>query len=634
MWSDNETSEDLLGFRIHAELIMSVISQTSNLPVTIGVFGDWGSGKSSILKIIQDELKGPDDELKDDTLVLYFNGWLFEGYDDAKAALLESIIKAFEQNKTLKAKVATKISKLLKSVNWMRVTSLGFKHVVVPAATAYMTGGTSLIPHMASQLSQLSPETVAEKLGNGEGEELLKGILKEEPEAEETKTIRTFREEFQDLLKDSGIKKLVVLIDDLDRCTPERVIENLEAIKLFLNVEKTAFIIGADSRVVRHAIEFRYKITQKADPDSNNRIIDDYLEKLIQLPYNLPKLSESEVETYISLLLAKSILPPRTFQDLLAKFKEFREKDRYSVFGLATMKEHIALGPTDPLHDSLISIAAMIPIITQTLSGNPRQVKRFLNAFTLRKRLADVAKIKNFREDIMIKLMVLEYYDASLFKHLYEWQMNQKGVPDEIKKMEQAVIENQDSDGLKVFLSKDEKLKGWVQDRIMNWIRVDPQLSNIDLSDYFWLSRDKVASTIPGSSLIPPFIKALYAQLDQKAITDTISKRIIKDQISVLSEIDLPVFLRFCGQSLVRNPKTKRAFDIFHLLIDEKVDNADTIYAEALNSINLNEVPVAVAEAWRRYSTNKAVKGFLESKIKGSDTEVAKVYKKLTNGNK
>ncbi|MCU1248059.1 MAG: P-loop domain protein [Edaphobacter sp.] len=55
------------------------------------------------------------------------------------------------------------------------------------------------------------------------------------------------------MLKDSDIDKLIILIDDLDRCSPERVIENLEAIKLFLSVSGTAFIIGADPRIVEHA---------------------------------------------------------------------------------------------------------------------------------------------------------------------------------------------------------------------------------------------------------------------------------------------------------------------------------------------------------------------------------------------
>lgn len=51
MWSDNETSEDLLGFKVHADLLIDVIRDDTVLPVTVGVFGDWGSGKSSILKL-------------------------------------------------------------------------------------------------------------------------------------------------------------------------------------------------------------------------------------------------------------------------------------------------------------------------------------------------------------------------------------------------------------------------------------------------------------------------------------------------------------------------------------------------------------------------------------------------------
>lgn len=57
MWADNETTEDLLGFKVHADLLIDVIKDDTILPVTIGVFGDWGSGKSSILKIVNEELE-------------------------------------------------------------------------------------------------------------------------------------------------------------------------------------------------------------------------------------------------------------------------------------------------------------------------------------------------------------------------------------------------------------------------------------------------------------------------------------------------------------------------------------------------------------------------------------------------
>ena len=62
MWSDIETSEDLLGFKVHADLLIDVINDETILPITIGVFGDWGSGKSSILQIIKNEFEKEEHE--------------------------------------------------------------------------------------------------------------------------------------------------------------------------------------------------------------------------------------------------------------------------------------------------------------------------------------------------------------------------------------------------------------------------------------------------------------------------------------------------------------------------------------------------------------------------------------------
>src|SRR5688572_27472695 len=111
MWSDNETLNDLVGFKVHAELIRDVIIDPAVLPVTIGVFGDWGSGKSSIMKMLKDQFEtlaiseGIDDRKYRGVAVLYFNGWLFEGYDDAKSAILTSVLTALRDHQRFGPKV-------------------------------------------------------------------------------------------------------------------------------------------------------------------------------------------------------------------------------------------------------------------------------------------------------------------------------------------------------------------------------------------------------------------------------------------------------------------------------------------------------------------------------------------------
>lgn len=623
MWSDNETTEDLLGFKVHADLLIDVIKDDKVLPVTIGVFGDWGSGKSSILKITKEELE----KLGEETFVLYFNGWVFEGYDDAKAALLESIIKAFDENKTFGNKVKDKTTKLFKSVKWMRVLGLGFKKVVLPTAAAYFSGGTSLLlPILAEQLSKAtgSPEDLIKKL-HGEGsEEYLKSLIKENQDDEYT-LVRDFRNDFAELIEKSSIQKLVVIIDDLDRCTPDRIIENLEAIKLFLNVEKTAFVIGADPRIVRNAIEYRYKSQGKVDDDSNSRLVDDYLEKLIQVPYYLPKLSDSEVETYISLLVSKRELSDEVFTKVKKAFYTFRQGNRYSVFGLANIKDVISRDEHQALSNSLISIAALVPVITQTLSGNPRQIKRFLNTLTLRQRLASVAKLLNFNDAVLAKLMVLEYSELQLFKQLYEWQISEQGVPKQLVELE-AACKDKSIEEARQELDKSPDFKNWARDKVIRWLKVEPLLKGIDLSDYFWLSRDKLSSTIPGYSLIPPVVKSIYQKLDQENLTTPVTKKIINDELKLLTETELTSFLELASHMLKRNSKRKRAYDIFHALIDEAIKDADTYYANAMAAINFKEIPPAVGVALKNYQSNQALKSFFEG-LQKSDCSVAKAFK-------
>src|SRR2546421_9743007 len=87
MWSDNDTSVDLLGFQHLVRAVTGIVRRPRLLPATIGAFGDWGSGKSSLLRLVEEDLKADKD-----TLVLWFNGWMFEGYEDAKTALMGTIL--------------------------------------------------------------------------------------------------------------------------------------------------------------------------------------------------------------------------------------------------------------------------------------------------------------------------------------------------------------------------------------------------------------------------------------------------------------------------------------------------------------------------------------------------------------
>ena len=121
-----------------------------------------------------------------------------------------------------------------------------------------------------------------------------------------SKFIAKFRLIFEKLIEETEYKAIIVYIDDLDRCAPERIIDCLEAVKLFVNVKNTAFVIGADERIIEYAIKTHYPIEQEKEEISSP--FSDYLEKLIQLPYKIPKLSDNEQETYITLLLCKKYI--------------------------------------------------------------------------------------------------------------------------------------------------------------------------------------------------------------------------------------------------------------------------------------------------------------------------------------
>lgn len=110
-----------------------------------------------------------------------------------------------------------------------------------------------------------------------------------------------FREDFAELLERADIDRLIVLIDDLDRCLPTTAIATLEAIRLFLFVPNAAFVIAADEGMIEYAVRNHFPdLPASTGPNSYAR---GYLEKLIQVPFRMPALGSAETKVYLTLLL-------------------------------------------------------------------------------------------------------------------------------------------------------------------------------------------------------------------------------------------------------------------------------------------------------------------------------------------
>ena len=97
MWPDNETERDFLNFSGVADTVAEIIIQARGRPISIGVSGAWGIGKSSMIKLTQASLaKRPRKEGEREFIFVEFNAWLYQGYDDARAALMDVIATKLE----------------------------------------------------------------------------------------------------------------------------------------------------------------------------------------------------------------------------------------------------------------------------------------------------------------------------------------------------------------------------------------------------------------------------------------------------------------------------------------------------------------------------------------------------------
>lgn len=587
MWSDKETSKDLLGFNVHASLLKSVVTNEKNLPITIGLYGDWGSGKSSVLEILKEQLK--DDE---DTVVVYFDGWTFESFDDAKIALIQGIVDELEKNKKFLSKVGDGLSdfkddfvKLKDSINWMRLLKATAK-MVVPTIAAFSTGGASIIPTIALALkdNQNSLNSIIEE---GRLEEFLKQNVVKEEEEKKYAAVREFRSDFENLIQKSKQGKVVILIDDLDRCLPRHIIDSLEAIKLFLNVPKTAFVIAADEFIVSNAIKSEYKSLIDASNDGEGNREDlgkSYMEKFIQLPYHLPTLSRKEVETYVTLLFCQEFLDDESFEKVQSDFSKFITENKFEKYGWDNIRKIIDPTKYIELNATIGFVSHFSSIIGTALRWNPRLIKRFLNAYEIRLSLLKSSGLDTQPNKFaLLKLMLLEQQYINLFKELNGWTMSYDGSENKIATLEQAVESGNFPDDM----------TEWNITGVKSLIEKEPKFSSVDMKELFWVSRDNIIDAMSGTTLIPVRVKRLFND-SYNAASDNILKRLCEGQVKQLSAEDLRDFYSLLEEKTLTNPNDKRCYHIYYYTIMSDVEQAYLRLLDILRRINTQSIPFSL----------------------------------------
>jgi len=510
--TDNETKVDLLNNEAIAETIIELLRERPDHPVTIGVHGDWGAGKSSILEMIE---SGFGDE--EDVLCIKFNGWRFQGFEDAKIALIEGIVTELLEKRPALSKAAGAIKDVFRRIDWLKVAKnagglafTAFTGIPTPDQVQAVVGTVQgIFADPAKHATKENAEVAIESI---------KSLIKPGAESKNVpEEIGAFRKSFDNLLRQAGIKLLVVLIDDLDRCLPDTAIETLEAVRLFVFTQRTAFVVAADEAMIEYAVRKHFpELPGTTGPRDYAR---NYLEKLIQVPFRIPALGEAETRIYVTLLLIGAELgeDDKEYTELIDVARN-RLRRPWESTGLDAAVVKATLGEKAPKAQNSLTLSDQIgPILASGTQGNPRQIKRFLNSLLLRQRMAES---RGFGESVKLpmlaKLMLAERFIPRFFDQLAgAAAAHHNGLCEDIAALETADEEEKAraragesasrvapksastakaSSKPDVVSSTTESpvLVEWLASRpIRAWAHLNPALAGVDLRPYLFVTKDR-----------------------------------------------------------------------------------------------------------------------------------------------
>ncbi len=313
-----------LGFDNYAKAFKGII-QGSEPRFSIGIFGGWGSGKSTLM----DEIRGRLDA--DACIGVPFSAWRYEKEEHLIVPLLDSIRSAMNDwSKGRDGPVASLAIKVAKSIG---------------GVTESILRGFSIKAGIPKVLEASFDANKAISAAAGLDDEEAKAAA---PRSFYFASFESLKHCFKEFHKQSGGARIVVFIDDLDRCLPEGALEVLESMKLFFDFDGFVFVVGLDQQVVEWCIDHRYAEESDSEEDDGFRIRGaDYIKKIFQVPFALPPVSQRRAEELIEAVSANFKLAQEQHDDLQNNVRPH-------------LKHLLAAG-----------------------NVNLRDVKRFLNSYTL-----------------------------------------------------------------------------------------------------------------------------------------------------------------------------------------------------------------------------------------------------------
>lgn len=499
VFPDDVAAVDLLHAEPLARTIIEVMQAHPKHGLVLGIHGDWGAGKSTVLSLVDRGLAK-----HDGVATLWFNGWEYEGFEDAKIAILEGIVRHLQQNKKFSEKAKDLFRRLRKRIDYMKL------------ARAAVVGGAGVLAAGPAGLALMLP-TLLDLGKAGENFDSAAAVIKDADGKDDPLDLRGFRRDFLEMLEKAGITQLVVLVDDLDRCLPKTAIGTLEAIRLLISGERTVFVLACDRSMIEYAVREHFPEHPGMKGDEYAR---KYLDKLIQIPFVLPVLGPLEVGIYVQLLLLEGVFggDDAGFLKVLEQARELSKKpwvdqqlDMAPIQG-ALSKDAAAR----ELHALMQGIA---PVLATGTEGNPRQIKRFINAVFVRRRAADA---RGLAEEVQVaplmKLMLAEYFHRDLFDAIASESRDGDGSSNLVRQLEAPAAEDSGAkkkgDKAEKPAEQDEAARSdFVNDpKIAKWAALDPKIAGLDLRPYLFVIRD---ARLVSASNLPAEVTELLGLVGQ-----------------------------------------------------------------------------------------------------------------------